>query len=203
MVQDSGAGTDYLGLIICGALFICGGIAGTVSAGFASVGDPGISGYLSAYLEFSGQDARPGFLPALFDACKYHLAVILFGFSIFGVFCVPALSAMRGFFLCFSISVIVRHFGGDGVLLALALSGVGAMLTVPCFFVLSASAFSSSLHVFKSVAAKGRGGTVSKPSGGGSFFRRACACAAVLACSALLDTLLMPELISIAARRIL
>ena len=203
MVPDNGAGMDYLGLIICGALFICGGVVGTVSAGFASAGDPGISDYLSGYLEFSGQDVRPGFLSALFNACKYHLAVILLGFSIFGVFCVPVLSAMRGFFLCFSISVIVRRFGGDGVLLALALSGVGAALTVPCFFVLSASAFSSSLHVFKSVAAKGRGGIVTKPSSSGSFFRRVCACSAVLACSALLDTLFIPKLISIAVSRII
>jgi stage II sporulation protein M len=125
------------------------------------------------------------------------------GFSIFGVFCVPVLSAVRGFFLCFSISAIVRHFGGDGVFLALAIFGVSAAVTVPCFFILSVQSFSSSLYVLRGMSAKGRIGLISQPPGGRRFFRRVCVCAAVLTCSALLDTLLVPRLITLAARQIL
>ena len=194
-------GAEYFGLIICAALFICGSIVGTAAAGFVFDGNSGIPDYMARYLALAGEQSAPGFFLALFNACKYHLIVVFLGFSVFGVFCIPALSAVRGFFLCFSISAIVRYFGGDGVFLALAIFGVGAILTIPCLFVLSVQSFSSSLYVLRGMTAKGRAGAL--PPSGGGFFRRLCICAAVLAISALLDTLLIPRLISLAAVRII
>jgi len=196
------AGAEYLGLIICGALFICGGIVGVTAAGLASSG-AGVSDYLTEFLVLaSGAPVRlGGFLRALFNDSAYHLAVIFLGFSAFGVFLVPALSAVRGFFLCFSVSAVVRHFGGDGVLLTIAIFGVGALMTVPCLFILSVQSFSSSLYVLKSVAAKS--GVAQTYRGRGGYFRRVAICAAVLMTSALIDTLLIPRLIDYAAGRIM
>jgi len=192
------AGTEYFGLIVCGALFICGGIIGITAAGFT--GGAGISDYLTEFLVLTGGTPvrLSGFFSTLFNDSIYHLAVIFLGFSAFGVFLVPALAAVRGFFLCFSISAIVRHFGGDGVLLALAIFGAGALMSVPCLFVLSVQSFSSSLYVLKSVTAKG--GTTQPYRGG--YFRRVAICAAVLMISALIDTLFIPRLIGIVAGRI-
>jgi uncharacterized membrane protein SpoIIM required for sporulation len=195
MIAD--AGPDYLGLIICGALFICGGIVGAAAAGFA--GSAGISDYMAGYLARAGDSSIGGFFTALFNAWTYPLIAILLGFSVFGVFCVPLLAGVRGFFLCFSVSAVVRHFGGDGVILALTIFGVSAVMNVPCFFILAVQSFSSSLHVFKSVTA--RGGGSSRPYRGG-FFKRVLVCAAVLMGSALIDTLIVPRLITHIAGRI-
>ncbi|MCL2409799.1 MAG: hypothetical protein FWC96_09385 [Oscillospiraceae bacterium] len=196
MIAEPEAGSDYLGLIVCGALFICGAIVGTAAAGVA--GDAGLSDYMAGYLTLGGDVRIGGFFSALLGAWTYPLAAILLGFSVFGVFFVPALAAVRGFFLCFSISAIVRYFGGDGVLLALAIFGVSAAITVPCFFILAVQSFSSSLYVFKSVTMRVG---VTAPYRGG-FFRRILVCAAVLMGSALIDTLFVPRLIGFAAGRI-
>jgi len=195
-IAGSETGADYLGLIVCGALFICGSIVGTAASGIA--GDAGISNYMAGYLALAGQARISGFFSALFNVWTYPLVAILLGFSVFGVFGVPALAAVRGFFLCFSISAIVRYFGGDGVLLALAIFGASAMITVPCFFILAVQSFSSSLYVFKSVTLKGGGTAPYK----GGFFRRVLVCAAVLTGSALIDTLLVPRLIGLVAGRL-
>ena len=194
------SGSDYFGLIVCGALFICGGIVGSAAAGFA--GGAEVSNFMAEYLaRANGNALRTGeFFSALFTACMYPFAAVFLGFSVLGVFCLPALAAVRGFFLCFSISAVVRSFGGDGALLALSIFGLSALLTVPCFFVLSVQSFSSSLKVLKSVTARGAG--VMRPYDG-EFFKRIGACAVVLACSAFVEILLVPRLIGLAAGRIL
>ena len=194
------SGSDYFGLIACGALFICGGIVGSAAAGFA--GGAEVSIFMAEYLtRANGSALRTGeFFLAFLNACMYPFAAVFLGFSVLGVFCLPALAAVRGFFLCFSISAVVRSFGADGTLLALSIFGVSAVLTIPCFFVLSVQSFSSSLKVLKSVSARGSG--VTRPYDGG-FFKRIGICFVVLACSALIDTLLVPRLIGLAAGRIL
>ena len=194
------SGSDYFGLIVCGALFICGGIVGSAAAGFA--GGTGVSDFMAEYLaRTNGNAPRMGeFFSALFTACLYPFAAVFLGFSLLGVFCLPALAAVRGFFLCFSISAVVRSFGADGTLLALSIFGVNALLTIPCFFILSVQSFSASLKVLKGVTARGAG--VMRPYDGG-FFKRIGICTAVLACSALIDTLLVPRLIGLAAGRVL
>jgi len=198
MITRPESGTEYFGLIVCGALFICGSIVGTAAAGFA--GGTGVSDSLTEFLAQSGQAPvrMSGFFSTLFNDSVYHLVAIFLGFSALGVFCVPLLAAVRGFFLCFSISAIVHHFGGDGILLSLAISGVTALLTIPCLFILSVQSFTSSLNLLRSVTT--RGGS-SKPYGG-RFFVRTIVCIAVLMCSAMIDTLFVPRLIGLVAERI-
>ena len=85
----------------------------------------------------TGANAKPDFASALLDVFKYNILSIALGFSILGVFCIPALMALRGFFLSFSVSTVVRVIGGKGVTLALAIFGANTLITVPCFFILS------------------------------------------------------------------
>lgn len=199
MIGRLSSGSDYFGLIVCGALFLCGGIVGITAAGFVN-GSAALD-FLAGYLSRAGESpAHIGsFVSAFLSAGLYPFAAVFFGFSVLGVFCIPALSAVRGFFLCFSISVVVRHFGGSGISLSLALFGINALFTVPCFFILSVQSFTSSFQLFKSVTATS---SVTRPYGGG-FFRRIAVCSAILAVSALIDTLVIPRLIIHAVARIL
>lgn len=195
-LQDSG--TNYFGLIICGAMFLCGCIIGTVSAGFVSDGES-LRQYISSYVaQVSGETlGKPEFLSALFGACKYHLIAIFLGFSILGVICIPLLSAIRGFFLCFSISAFVRLFGSSGILLALSVFGTGTLITVPCYFILAVSSFSASLYLFRMILANGGRGALSPF--GSKFFVRCGICFIILVLSALIETTLTSQLISYTA----
>lgn len=193
--------TRYLGLVICGALFLCGCIIGTVCAGFVSDGtklNDYISGYLSIFL--NGTSMRPNLISSVIDSFKYHMTAALLGFSIIGVFFIPALSAVRGFFLCFSISSIVRLLGGKGILLALSIFGFSTILTIPCFLILSVYSFSASLYIFRLLFTKNAKGTVSPFNS--KFFVNCCICVIVLMISALIETYLTPQLIGLAASQI-
>ncbi|MDR3278125.1 MAG: hypothetical protein LBT12_05070 [Oscillospiraceae bacterium] len=183
------AGSDSLGLLLCAALFLCGCAAGTVAAGLAPPGDA-LTQYISGVLPPEG-GARPLFPVVLLGVCKYHLAALFFGFSLLGALCIPGIVAMRGFFLCFSVSYIVRGFGLGGVPLALSMFALDAVFTVPCFFVMAVQSFSSSRRLLAGVLSRGGG----ESAYGSVFFRRCAVCAGVLCVSALLDTFFAPMLI--------
>ncbi|UOO36858.1 stage II sporulation protein M [Oscillospiraceae bacterium CM] len=142
--------TQSTGLVFCAVLFICGAIAGTVSAGLIHDGTT-LRHYLESYLSsFSGASAsKPALFSAVVTNFKYQLLTVFFGLSVFGVVLIPLLSAARGFFLCFSVSAIVRLFGGRGVLLSLSIFGMNTLLTLPCFFIIALTAYSASLSLLK------------------------------------------------------
>lgn len=191
----------HLGLIACGVMFVFGCIIGTICAGFIRDGtklNEYVSGYLSIFL--NGTSARPDFFSAVIDSYKYHLMAALLGFSIIGIFFIPVLTAVRGFFLCFSISAIVRLLGAKGILLALSIFGLNTILTIPCFFILSVYAFSASLYIFRLLFTKNAKGAVSPFNG--KFFLHCGICLIILMISALIETYLTPQLIGFAASHI-
>jgi stage II sporulation protein M len=134
------------------------------------------------------------------DNFKYHLAALFLGFSVLGVFCIPALSAVRGFFLSFSVSAIIRLMGSKGILLTLSIFGINTLITIPCFFVLSVSGFSASLYLLRLVFSKNTKNTASPFNS--RFFMNCGICLIVLMVSTLIDTYLTPYLISYAASHI-
>jgi hypothetical protein len=73
--------------------------------------------------------------------------------------------------------------------MTLAMFATCIAITIPCFFILSAQSFTSSLALLSTVA---RGGYARGPSPYGSrFFVRCALCVPALAASALIDTLLL------------
>jgi uncharacterized membrane protein SpoIIM required for sporulation len=188
-VRDA-VGGDAVGLILVGALFVCGCIAGATAAGLIPSAD-GLRAYLADTLPINGGGAG-SFFGALFTAGKYHLAALFFAFSLLGVVCVPIVSAVRGFFLCFSVSCVVRLFGADGVLLALTMLAPGALVAVPCFFIVASQSFSSSLRLLSCTRAPG---AALRAVYGGAFFRRVAVCAAMLCLSAALDVFVVSPIV--------
>ena len=187
-------GSQLFGLILSAALFLCGCIVGIISAGFVSNAS-GLSGYISGLVPLKVGQAisQPNFLSIFFNSTKYHIFSLFFAFSVLGVICVPLMMAVRGFFLCFSISVIVRLLGGQGILLALSIFGIGALITVPCLFILSAQTFSASADLLKVVFS--RAGRFAAGIYNRKFFTTAAFCFAIPALSALIDLLLTPKLV--------
>jgi len=118
-----------------------------------------------------------------------------------GVFCIPALSAVRGFFLCFSISAMVRIFQGNGALLCISVFLFAVLINVPCFLVMSVSSFSTSLSFFRSVFSRGAKWQLSPFSDG--FFKKSLISFCILTVSAVLEMLFTSGLVSLVAPRII
>lgn len=140
------------GLIICGALFLCGCVAGSFSAGFVTDGSA-LTGYFAEYLTMAreGTFTDPTMSASFVNTFRYPLLVFAMGLSIPGLLAVPVLCAMRGYTLAFSVAVIVRLYGSGGILLALSIFGLSALLTVPCFLILASQAFRGSCLLTVSV----------------------------------------------------
>lgn len=186
------------GLILCGALFLCGTVAGTFSSAFVKDGAE-LTDYFSEYLTLTKDGAfiDPSFFTVLADMFRYPLLVFMLGFSVPGVLGVPILSVVRGYTLAFSVSVMVRLYGGDGVLLSLSVFAVSTLITVPCFLILAALSFRSSCLLTLTVIRPDLRSGISPYNAG--YFLRCLICFGLLAVAALLDTYLTVHMVRFAA----
>jgi stage II sporulation protein M len=193
--------SHFIGLLLCGAMFLCGSIIGTFSAGLVRDGsslNAVLTGYLSAYL--NGASLKPDLFAAVVDACKYHLAALFLGLSVLGVVFIPVLSAVRGFMLSYSVSAVVRLLGGKGVWLALSVFGLRTIITIPCFFILSIYAYAASTYIFRQSLSKNM--KISASPFNSRTMIVCGVCLLILLASALIDTYLSPHLIGLAASHI-
>ena len=190
----------HFGFTICAALFICGCIVGAISAGLITDGDS-LSGYVAGLLSENGGAYSGSVLYlTVWGNFKYHLLALFFAFSLFGALFTPALMAVRGFFLCFTLSAIVRFFGASGIWLALAFSGLTALFSIPCLFYIGTLSFSSSVSLLRGMTMN-----VSRPEFkpyGAGFFSKTLICFAVLFAASLLDFFVTPKFINFAALNI-
>lgn len=185
------------GLILCGALFLCGCVAGTFSSAFVQDG-VALTEYFSEYLslEKDGSFIDPSFFSVLMDTLKYPMAIFAFGFSMPGVIGIPALSCIKGYSLAFSISIMVRLYGGDGVLLAISLFGITTLITIPCFLILAAQAFRASCLLSYAVIKPGMRGSIGIYNT--KYFISLLICFGILIIAALLDTYVTVHMVKFA-----
>ncbi len=69
----------------------------------------------------------------------WFLLCILSGLLVPAVLFCSAIIALRGFFLSFSVTVLMAAMGGKGVALAMITIGVGAVVSVPCLLLTGAA----------------------------------------------------------------
>ncbi|MDR3310421.1 MAG: stage II sporulation protein M, partial [Oscillospiraceae bacterium] len=160
------------------ALFAVGCVAGIIASGAVTPGDALRERLLTA--------RTPGFGSALLNSARFPLAALFFAFSVLGVAGIPSLTALRGFLLCFSLTVTVRAFGGAGVPLALASVLPAAMFSVPSLLALSAVSLDSARGLGRAVAgAKPLCGTAAASR---EFFVKAAVCLLVCAAGAAVES---------------
>lgn len=135
-------------LLLLALFFLAGVILGQVAAGHA----PGKTGgelqrYLDSYVQLEqlgGQDNGTAAISTIFLYLRYPVLAFLLGFSSIGILLLPCLTVAYGFFLSFSVSCFTATFGGQGVLLALAIFGLRCVITLPCYFLLAIPALNIS-----------------------------------------------------------
>ena len=149
--------------------------------------------YLTGFVQVGseGRQAKT-LLSALVIYFRYPVAAFVLGFVSAGVVLLPAVSAVFGFFLSFSVCCFTAAFGEDGVLLALAVFGFRCMVTMPCFFLLAASRLSV-----------GSGRRSVPPVCGRSGWLRFAAVCGVLLAGVCVELFLPPYLLRLVLERIL
>lgn len=187
------------------ALFFLGGILlGQVLAGKVpdGTGDE-LTRYLTDYVYLYGQTAPEGraFWETVVIYFRYPLLAVFLGFTSVGVVLLPVVAVAFGFFLSFSVSCFTAAFSGEGVLLALAVSGLRCALTLPCFFLLAVPSWQTSWAL--AGLSLGRGQRCAPVVYGRVWWLRAGLAAAVLLAGVCADHALSPVLLRLALERVL
>ena len=168
-------------LLLLALFFLAGVILGQVLAGRvpAETGAE-LNRYLEDYVRLNGQTERSATaaLSAVVIYFRYPLLAFLLGFASIGVVLLPCVTVAYGFFLSFSVCCFTAAFGGDGVLLALAVFGLRCAVTLPCYFLLAVPAWGNSAAL--AAASFGRGRRAAPVVYGRVWWLRTAACAGIL-----------------------
>lgn len=179
--------------------FLLGVILGQVFAG--SVPDAAgreLTRYLSDFVQLDAQQTKPEvFWLTLLLYFRYPLAAVLLGFASIGVVLLPCATLLFGTMLSFSVSCFTAAFGGDGVLLALAVFGLRCAVTLPCYFLAATASLRSSAALASLSFGKGRR---TAPVRFGSWYCLA-VMGAFLLTGACVDMVLSPALLRLALGR--
>lgn len=137
--------------LVTGGCFLLGGIVGCLFGAVAS-GEIAqqLSEYLADYISLVGDGQISWSVPAvLWNRGRWLVVCVLAGMTGLGVALLPALFGLRGFLAAFGVSCFVRVFGGEGLIPALLLFGVPALLWAPGFFLTGSLGVVSSVRLLR------------------------------------------------------
>lgn len=188
-------------LAVLSAAFLLGGVAGCLLASLSGgAGAEELGSYLTGYLTLALEGDLPrGVMPLLWGQLKYLLAVLVLGLTALGLAGIPILFGLRGFFFSFSAACFCRVFGRRGLLPALFLFGLPALLWVPALFLSGVPGFLSARQLLRRTSGDSRG-VISL---NGAWWCRAGLCAGLALTAGLLEYWVVPVLLRAAARVIL
>ena len=136
---------------------------------------------------------------ALWDCGKYHLLLVLFAASTFGVLSIPILAAVRGYLLSCTAAAIFVAYPETGIPLGFALVGIPALCTVPSFMLLAVDG----LAMARGIRERRRFGLTASSARerrGRELPRNLFICVLSLCLSITLERLLTPALVSLILR---
>ena len=157
--------------------------------------------YLRGYVALEAGVTPQAMLSALVLYYRYPLFAVLLGFASIGVALLPCLTAAFGFSLSFSVCCFTASFGGNGVLLALAVFGVRCAVTLPVFFLLAVPAWGNSAAL--ALASLGRGRRTAPIVYGRTWWLRVAICAGILLAGMCMDLFFSQWLLQAVLGRIL
>lgn len=186
---------------VLGLAFLIGGVAGCLLAGAVDgEGGAALSDFLTAYLKLA-QDgsAAAGFWAVMWEQFRFPLAAFVLGVTAVGVAGLPVLFAVRGFLFSFSVACFCRLFGGAGLIPALFLFGLPALLWTPALFVLGAQGMLGSYSLLRRVLGDSR----YPLSFDSAYWWRCALCAGAVALCVAIELSIVPVLVGASARFVL
>lgn len=192
---------DAAAVLLLGTLFLAGGALGCLVAGHVR-GDSGaaLQDYLKAYLSLANETGiEAGFSGVVWEQLRFPLLALVMGFTAVGIVGIPALFAVRGFLFSFCVACFCRSFGWNGLIPAVFLFGLPALLWAPALFVLGIQALQASYSMLCRCMGEDRQPVFCE----GAYWVRCALCVGVLALCVALEYLVLPALVGASARFVL
>ncbi len=180
--------------LLLSAMFLCGVCAGCITVSYIT-GDSAnvLNEYIKKEILVSASDitGKELFLKSAVSLCKYPIVIFLLGYTAFGIAFIPAILILRGYFISFCVTSVIRALGYKGIPTALSLYGFQALLSIPCILIIATKAMRAS-QAFFSFTREGKERRLSPvPDGYLTCFLLCIACLTV--CAAV-EALLLPRL---------
>lgn len=147
MTKEKGRTGLPVALAVNTATFALGALGGFCLAGrLSGLGWFSFGTWLESYGLGLSSLEREGvsFWAVLWDAIRWPLLALGLGYTALGVWLLPVMFALRGFFLCFSVAAL-SGAGQGGFWLALLLLGLGSLIPLPAFFFLGAHSWTQAV----------------------------------------------------------
>lgn len=167
-------------------LFTAGVVSGALVGTYASAS--GLPSAMEAYL--SADTVPRSLLLALWNAGKYFLLLFAASTSWLGVLLAPTAVLLRGYLFSCSVSALFSAYSWDGLRSSALISGIPALLLIPCFLIAACDSFSASRRLLSLRFDRGVGVGPPAPA------RRAAAALMVIVIDALYSFYLLPGLLA-------
>lgn len=191
----------YGPVAVLGGFFVVGGTLGAVFAGMiGGAAAQALADYLRDYLQLAQSGAlQRQFWPMLWEQGRFLLAVLILGFTALGVVGIPIVFGARGFLFAFSVAGFCRLFGPPGLVPALFLFGLPALIWGPALFVAGVQGISVSWGLARRMLGDSR---APLPFDSACWLHMALCVGAVVVCAAL-EFFAVPALLGASARFVL
>jgi stage II sporulation protein M len=182
----------YLGIVmfagaICGSIFLQ-----ALPTAQQEQLNQGMISYVSWLNQSAKLDHSLLFWDTFFKHVKWAVVIILLGVSMIGVPFIVVLSFMKGFLLGSSIYMLIQSLGSEGVWLSIVSIAPHNMMVIPAFIMLSSAALSFASYMFNQRIRKLGGAMTEQVI---SFSTVAMTMLLVLACAALVEVYVSPQLL--------
>ena len=178
--------------LLLGSLFLAGSVFGCVAAGFIDDANGSLFESVDSYMAlFSQTELAVPFWRVLWETARVPMLILLLGFTALGVLGIPLLFAVRGFLLCYAISAFYRMLGVSGLLPAVCLFGISALVWLPVLFQLGVQGLLGAYGLLRRVMGDGRYPLRYD----GAYLIRCGLCAAAICLCAGIECLVVPALL--------
>ena len=164
--------------------FLAGCLAGSLVGSFFR-----FDSSLNDFIGFSTLEAS-SIVSVFFHFARFHLVAFFLASSFYGVALLPVLSCIRGYALSCTAATIISFYPQNGIIMALVILGIPAMISLPCFFSISIEGFMSSSRILHLV----RGNSALRKD---KLYAKAIICLPFLAIGTLIEYKLVPYLVSL------
>ena len=161
--------------------FLIGCLAGSIVGSFFNSDSP-----LNDFIGFSTLKTV-NVVTVFFHFTRFHLVAFLLASSFYGIALLPVLSCIRGYALSCTAASIISCYPNNGIIMALVILGIPAIISLPCFFTISIEGFMSSSRIFHLV----RGNSAQRKD---KIYTRALLCLPFLLIGTLIEFKLVPYL---------
>lgn len=202
-IQSENLGGISFNIAAAVVFLLCGIAAGCIFSCYSDVSENSFILSNASLSEIIANGAGDySFRQAYFNLIKYPAIIFLLGFTALGFFAVPAAVFIKGFFMSFSISSVMRLLGSKGFFLSVAMFGLQTFISIPCILLAAALALEMS-KLFSGVLRSSKGSFPTKNTRVIPYISTFAILAVLLLLFAVLDIALTPVFISLAAKGII